>query len=905
MNELEKGYDPAKYEDSIGEAERDSGLYNPDNLPGSRKEAFTMMLPPPNATGILHMGHAVMLAVQDIVARFQRMRGKRVLWLPGTDHAAIATHSKVERILMKEEGKSRHDLGREVFVKRIDDFVEDSRATIRNQMRKMGSSLDWSREAFTLDDKRNFAVRNAFKRMYDDGLLYRADRVVNWDPKGQTVISDDEIVHEERTATLYTFKYSKDIPIPISTTRPETKVGDTAIAVHPEGKWKEYIGQEFDVIFAGATLHLIVIGDEEVEDAFGTGALGVTPAHSIIDFEMSKRHDLPLIQVINEDAHMMEASGDLVAGMSVHDARETVVQWLRENSLLQDEEDIEQNVGTAERTGEIIEPLPKLQWFIDVTKSFSFRQSKRAPIDGLKDGQSISVKEIMQHVVRSGQIEIIPNSFDKTYFHWIDNLRPWCISRQIWYGHRIPVWYCVACGKEAESPEDMEKCKDPIVSVEDLDKCPHCGGVVKQDPDTLDTWFSSGLWTFSTLGWPNEDASDLNTYHPTTLLETGRDILPFWVARMILMSTYLIGEIPFKYTYLHGLVRDGEGRKMSKSLDNSIDPLDMIDKYGTDATRLSLMIGLSPGNDTNLSEEKIAGFRNFTNKLWNIARFVFMSVDKVRVEDNPEPVTDADKWIVRRMNETIEQVTKFLDEPNFQFSQAGEALREFTWGDFADWYVEVAKVQLKDDKLCESTEAILLNTVMNVLKLWHPFMPFVTQRLWQEFGTETQLLVELWPEVEKAKGGETFELMKEIVVSVRNVRATYKISPAKKVNVILVSKKFDELKDLESSIKMLGRIEDLTFDKDASQSEGAVSVALGSVTVHVMVGEAVDKDQELERLTKELHDAEEYIGRISAKLENEAFVKNAPKDVVKQEKDNLDKASKRVATLKDQIDSLT
>ena len=441
MLELPKAYVAEEYEDAIAKAERESRLYNPDQLPGNRDEPFTVILPPPNATGTLHIGHAVMLAIQDIVVRFQRMRGKKTLWLPGTDHAAIATQVKVEKILAKEEGKTRHDLGREAFLERVDAFVEESRATIRHQIEKMGCSVDWSREAFTLDNARNLAVRTCFKRMYDDGLIYRGYRVVNWDPKGQTVISDDEIVHMERRATLYTFQYGKDVPIPIATTRPETKVGDTAIAVHPKSKWKKYIGREYDVVFAGAKLHLRVIGDESIDNTFGTGALGVTPAHSVTDADMAVRHDLPMVQIIDESAHMMDAAGSLVAGMSVRDARASVVAWLKENNLLLGEEEIVQNVSTAERTGEVIEPLPKRQWFIDVNKPFVFRASKRAPMSGLKDGDTVTLKHLMQNAVKSGSVDIIPEQFNTTYFHWVDNLRDWCISRQLWYGHRIPAWF--------------------------------------------------------------------------------------------------------------------------------------------------------------------------------------------------------------------------------------------------------------------------------------------------------------------------------------------------------------------------------------------------------------------------------------------------------------------------------
>ncbi|NBT37233.1 MAG: valine--tRNA ligase, partial [Actinobacteria bacterium] len=593
--DIPKAYEAKQYEDGIYAAWEQSGLFNPDNLPGERTEPFSIVLPPPNVTGTLHMGHAVMLAIEDIMVRFERMRGKRALWIPGTDHAAIATSTKVENILFKTEGKTRHDIGREAFLKRVEKFAQDSHDTIVNQSKKMGASLDWSREAYTLDAARNHAVNVAFKKMYDDGLIYRGHRVVNWDPVGQTTISDIEIVYKEVEATLYTFRYAKDFPIAISSTRPETKVGDTAVAVHPDDeRYVAFVGKTFENIsFAGTTIRITVIADREVDPAFGTGALGVTPAHSLIDADIAARHSLAMKQVIGEDGRMTEAAGPLVAGQTTKEARETVAAWLREQGLIEGEEKTTQNLATAERSGGVVEPIPMLQWFIAVSKEFE------------RHGKTVTLKTLMRDAVESGKTKIMPERFEKTYFQWADNVRDWNISRQLWFGHRIPVWYRgeeIFVGTEAPEGEGWT-----------------------QDPDTLDTWFSAGMWTFTTLGWPNLDSADLKTYHPTSVLETGYDILFFWVVRMVLMTTYLMDEVPFKTVYLHGLVRDEQGRKMSKSLDNIIDPLDMIAKYGADATRLSLVIGSTPGNDSKLSEEKIAGYRNFTNKLWNISRFVLES----------------------------------------------------------------------------------------------------------------------------------------------------------------------------------------------------------------------------------------------------------------------------------------
>jgi len=618
--ELPKTYEPEKYENETFKRWESSGFFNPDEcirqgVTKKKAPSFSVVLPPPNVTGTLHMGHAAMLAIEDVLVRYHRMKGDRTLWVPGTDHAAVATESKVESQLIKEEGykKPKSELGREKFLERVRKFARESHDTIVNQCKKMGASLDWSREAYTLDENRNRAVRTVFKMMYDDGLIYRGFRVINWSVKGQSTCSDDELVYVERPAKLYYFKYSKNFPITIATTRPETKLGDTAVAVHPDDKrYQKYIGQKFTVDVGAAQLLTIqIIADDGLDPNFGTGALGVTPAHSAIDFEIYQKQkaigmDIGLIQVIGEDAKMTPAAGKAYAGLTAKEAREKFVEYLKKNGLLEKEEDIIQNVGTSDRFQDVVEPLPKTQWFVDVNKKFVLKHSK---IEGVRSGSKVSLKELMQKAVKGGDITILPGRFVKTYFNWIDNLRDWCISRQIWFGHQIPVWYKAGemyCGVEAPKGEGW-----------------------KQDPDTLDTWFSSGLWTFSTLGWP-EKTDDLKTYHPTSVLETGYDILFFWVARMILMTTYTLGEVPFGTVYLHGLVRDEEGRKMSKTLGNIIDPLDMVKDYGTDATRLSLLIGSAPGNDLKLSVEKIAGFRNFANKLWNISRFMMLTIEKLR-----------------------------------------------------------------------------------------------------------------------------------------------------------------------------------------------------------------------------------------------------------------------------------
>ncbi len=722
-----KPYNPQACEDAIYERWETSGYFNPDvcvekGVTKEDAEPYSIVLPPPNVTGVLHIGHAAMLAIEDILVRYHRMNGYRTLWIPGTDHAAIATQARVEKDLQKKEKKTRHDLGREEFLKRVETFAQESHNTIVHQVRKMGSSLDWGREAFTLDETRQQAVHEAFKRFYELGLIVRGDRIVNWDPKGQTVISDDEIVYEERKTMFYTFRYDKDFPIAISTTRPETKVGDTAVAVHPDDKrYKEYIGKEFDAVFCDVPIHVKVIADNSVDPEFGTGALGVTPAHSVADADMAERHGLPTVPVINEYARMT-VDGHL-KDMKVNAARETIVGWLRTERLMEHEEEITQNVSTAERTGAIIEPLPKLQWFVAVNKPFVLEHSN---IPSIESGSTTTLKEIMRASVAPGAIHITPERFEKTYYHWIDNLRDWCISRQIWYGHRIPVWYKgdkLYVGTTAPQGEKWE-----------------------QDPDTLDTWFSSGLWTFSTLGWP-EDTSDLRTYHPTSVLETGYDILFFWIARMILMSGALVGDIPFRDVYMHGLVRDEKGRKMSKSIGNTMDPLDLIAKYGADATRLSLIIGAAAGNDIKLSEQRVKGYKNFSNKLWNISRFVLQYADEVKL-DLKTPLHSDDEKLVDELCELAQDVTADLE--GFRLYLAGEKLYHYTWHRFADEILEESKAVLagKDETAKKQRVRLLYDMLVIQLKLLHPFIPFVTEEIWSALPKKDAdlLMIARWPD---------------------------------------------------------------------------------------------------------------------------------------------------------------
>ncbi len=720
-------YDPKLTEPKIRELWDTYNYSNPDTmihdgLINEQAESFSIVLPPPNVTGTLHTGHASMLAIEDTMVRFQRMLGKKTLWIPGTDHAAIATQSKVEKILAKDKIR-KHDLGRDEFLKQVEAFALDSQKTIINQIKNMGASIDWSREAFTLDEQRQHAVYTAFTNMYNDGLIYRDYRIVNWDPKGQTVISDDEVVHIQRTSTLYTFAYAKECPISISTTRPETKVGDTAIAVHPDDeRYQSYIGNEYLVDFCGSKLTLKVVADDQVDPEFGTGALGVTPAHSQADWDIAQRNSLPYKQVINEFAKM-ENCGDLLDDLKVEEAREKVVAWLKENNLLQEEVETIQNVSTAERTGGIIEPLPKLQWWINTEKPFAFKTNN---IQGISQGQMVTLKEVMLQVVQQGSIDILPERFERVYYDWINKLRPWNISRQIWYGHRVPVWY--------RGDEMFVGPKAPL------------GEGWVQDEDTLDTWFSSGLWTFSTLGWP-ENTQDLSTYHPTSVLETGHDILFFWVARMILMSLYHLGDVPFKTVYLHGLIRDAQGRKMSKSLGNIIDPLEVSERFGTDALRMGMIVGNGPGNDVNLDDNKVKAYSKFANKLWNVTRYVLSECEGY---SSASSLTMADEKLFTEHQDFFKEITEEMKLHKYYL--VGEKLYAYAWHRIADEILEQSKDVFSGGTEEEraSRKKLLMIILKDVLRGLHPFMPFITEEVWQSIDHTQEekvlLMVEQWPQ---------------------------------------------------------------------------------------------------------------------------------------------------------------
>jgi valyl-tRNA synthetase len=912
--ELPKAYDPSQYEDDIYKKWEKSGYFNPDNLdlPKNAKN-YSIVMPPPNVTGVLHMGHAAMLALEDILIRCRRMKGERALWVPGVDHAAIATQTKVEKIL-KGEGTDRHKLGREKFLEKVRQFAQESHDTIVGQIKKMGCSCDWSREAYTLDEVRTKAVRTVFKMMYDDGLIYRGDRVVNWCPRCHSTLADDEVEYKTQKAKLYTFKYGKDFPFAIATTRPETKLGDTAVAVNPKDKrYEKYIGKIYEVDFAGIQLKLKVIADKAVDMNFGAGAVGVTPAHSMADWQMAQNHNLKIVKVIDENGNICSDFNEY-ANLPTVVARELIVDRLKEQGLLEKEEEIENNLSLCYRCDTPIEPLPSLQWFINVNKKIPKYK---------KSIKELTVEAVKKGVFGRDKIKIYPERFEKNYFHWMDNLRDWCVSRQIWYGHQIPVWYL----NKSKIKNQKSKINNEIyVGIE----APEGEGWA-QDEDTLDTWFSSGLWTFSTLANKPEqikikngkiaiENNDFKLYHPTQVLETGYDILFFWVARMIIMTTYAVGDIPFYDVYLHGLIRDEKGKKMSKSLGNVINPLDMIKKYGTDAVRLSLVIGTSPGNDMNLSEEKIAGFRNFTNKLWNISRYVLQS-SKFKVQNSKlqlkipacqslapagrQNLTLADEWILEKLQNLIKDVSEDLD--NYRFSQAGEKLRDFTWSDFADWYLEASKFEKGGEK-----QQVLLYVLENILKFWHPFMPFVTEAIWGEMDKEKLLMVEKWPspsailsdseesQDRRKKQDDNFEIIKNIIIAIRNARAQNRVEPARKIKAVIYGGKNAKLiKSQEHLIKNLRTgIKELEVKAKGEKIKDAIYITADNIEIY-LIG-AVGGEKEKIRIKKECDNLEKLIVNTEKKLSDKEFVKKAPAQIVRQEKDKLKLWQEELAKLKGQ-----
>lgn len=889
--DLPKAYAAKDYEDEIYKRWESSGLFAPQIK--LFKKPFVISMPPPNATGTLHLGHAIMLALEDIMIRYHRMRGDPALWLPGTDHASIATQNKVEQMLSKE-GKTRYDLGRERFLERVHEFVKNSQDVIRKQIRKMGSSCDWSRERYTLDQGLSLAVQEIFVKMYKDGLIYRGNRIVNWCPRCASTLADDEVEYVERSTKLYVFKYDKNFPFEIATTRPETKLGDTAVAVHPEDKrYKKYIGKKFTVEFAGTGPREIkIIADSLIDSEFGTGAVGVTPSHSQIDFEIAQRHNLSLISVIDENGKITHEHA-LYAGIDVLSAREKIIEYLKQQNLLRNISDIIHNLSICYRCATPIEPLVSKQWFVDVNKKF-----RRFGLSLKKK----SLKEIAIEVVRRKKIKILPERFEKTYFHWMTNLRDWCISRQIWFGHRIPVWYSRKSGIRDQRSDIDEKI---YVGLEP----PKDDGWI-QDPDTLDTWFSSGLWTFSTLGWP-EKTKDLKYFHPTSVLETGYDILFFWIARMILMTIYALRGIPFKTVYLHGLVRTRTGEKMSKSKpETCIDPLDMIEKYGADALRLSMVVGAGPGNDIRLYEEKIAGYRNFVNKIWNASRFALMNIsesDKYAHLQKSHVKSLADKWILTRTQNLIREVTDDIE--NYRFSEAGTRIYDFTWSGYCDWYLEISKGEHKNP-------AVLVYVLKTILKLLHPFTPFITEVIWGHLGQKSMLIGESWPKFAKkwvfAEDEKDMQIVIDAVSAIRKMRHENEVEPGRKIHAIIFGaiRQIKLIKAKLDAVKRLAGLETLELVVEraaltASKVPESISEYLSSgIEIYLPLRDLIDVEKEKIRLRRALEEVKAYISRIEKQLKTPAFRKKAPAELIQAEEEKLALQNEKLAKLGKKLNML-
>lgn len=871
IQELDKAYNPGENEDKIYKMWEESGHFNPDNFdfPEDAK-SYTIVLPPPNITDKLHMGHAATIAIEDLLIRYHRLLGERTLWVPGTDHAAIATQNVVEKRLLKEKGQTRQDLGREKFLEEVNSFLKTTQATILHQTRKIGASLDWSRLAFTLDDKRQSAVRTMFSEMYKEGVIYRGDRIVNWCPRCHSTLADDEVEYKEEKAKLYWIKYG---PFILATSRPETKLGDTAVAVHPDDpRYAKLVGQELDIEGVLGSFKVKVVADKAVDINFGSGAIKVTPAHSFIDNEIAQRHGLASKKIINEDGRMMDNCGKY-AGLTTKEAREAIVSDMQDLGLIDHiEEDYLHNTAVCYRCGTIIEPLPSRQWFVSVDKKLERLGNK-------------SLKEKSIEVAENGQIKFIPEKFNKRYLQWMNNLHDWCISRQIWFGHQIPVWYK---GDEVY-----------VGTTEPTEK----GWT--QDPDTLDTWFSSGMWTFSTLGWPENykngsKSGDLKKFHPTQVLETGYELITLWISRMIMMSLFALGEIPFEKVYLHGMILDKNGKKMSKSKGNGVDPLEVSAKFGTDATRLALLMGTTPGNDSRYNEDNVEAKRNFINKLWNISRFILSATDEkffaTPSDKIPEVVTAADRWIVNEMAKLIKTTTERLD--NFEFSLAAEELNEFTWNKLADWYLEIAKIE-------KDKEEILLYLLKNLLILWHPFIPYVTETIWSSFNANV-LMVAKWPQALIAPSLEDnkIELIQEIVVAIRNARSENKIEPARKIEAVIYGNKASDFiisqKELIKNLKTGLAV--LDIKEKGEKIDQAIMIPVGEIEIYLLGG--VDPAKEKLRLAKEKSNLEKLITLQTQKLNNSEFVSRAPEAVVAAEKTKLNNYQLELVKIVNIINSL-
>ncbi len=870
MKEIAKQYDPKQVEDRLYKHWMEKGYFHAE--PDKNKKPFSIVMPPPNITGQLHMGHALDNMMQDAIIRFKRMQGYSALWVPGTDHASIATEVKIVDAMAKE-GLKKEDLGREKFLERAWDWKKQYGGRIVEQLKKLGSSCDWERERFTMDEGCSKAVTEVFVKLYEKGLIYHGSRIINWCPECKTALSDAEVEYEEQASHLWHMRYytpdGKD-SITVATTRPETYMGDTAVAVHPDdARYTHLVGKT--VVLPLMNREIPIVADKYVEMDFGSGAVKITPAHDPNDFEVSLRHNLPVIRVMNDDGTINE-DGGIFAGLSREEARKAVVEKLTECGSLIKTEDYSHNVGTCYRCHSAVEPIISKQWFVKME----------------------SLAKPALEVVRSGETNFVPDRFSKIYYNWLENIRDWCVSRQLWWGHRIPAYYCEKCGETHVAREMPQKCS----------KCGHT--VLVQDEDVLDTWFSSALWPFSTLGWP-EKTEELSYYYPTSALITGYDIIFFWVARMMFSGLEQMGDVPFKTVLIHGIVRDSQGRKMSKSLGNGIDPLEVIDKYGADALRFSLASGNSPGNDMRFYWEKVEAYRNFANKIWNASRFVKMNVYDL---DLPEISTldldESDKWILAKYNKLVESVTKSFE--NYELGIAAQSLYDFIWSEYCDWYIELTKPRLYgEDEKAKLTACTVLNYVLaNTLKLLHPLMPFITEEIWTSLPNAGEsIMISSWPEYDEKLDFDTknFEAVVDIIKSVRNIRTEMNVPQNKKTEILIKT----DLNMASSSayIEKLASSSKVTFINEKPLDEdNYASVVTGNAQCYIPMGELVDIEKELDRLTKEKATIESEIKRAEGKLNNQGFIAKAPQKLVDEENAKLEKYTDMLNKVCERLNSL-
>ena len=871
--ELAKTYDPQEVEDRIYDFWLNGGYFHATVDP--EKKPYTIVIPPPNITGQLHMGHAMDETLQDILIRWRRMQGYSALWLPGTDHASIATEAKIVEA-MRQEGLTKEDLGREKFLERAWAWKEKYGGRIVEQLKKLGSSCDWERERFTMDEGCNKAVREVFVRLYNKGLIYRGERIINWCPHCKTSISDAEVEFAEKDGNFWHIRYPfKDGSgyLELATTRPETMLGDTAVAVHPDDpRYKDIVGKMLILPWVGREIP--VIADTYVEQDFGTGVVKITPAHDPNDFEVGLRHNLEIINVMNDDGSINENGGKF-AGMPGLEARKQIVKELEEQGFLVRIEPIKHNVGSCYRCHTVVEPRVSKQWFV-----------KMEPL----------AKPAIE-CVRDGRVRFIPERMEKIYFNWMENIKDWCISRQLWWGHRIPAWYCEDCG-------------ETIVAMDAPHTCPKCGSEkLHQDEDTLDTWFSSALWPFSTLGWPDQ-TEDLKYFYPTDTLVTGYDIIFFWVARMIFSGMEHMGEPPFKTVFIHGLIRDAQGRKMSKSLGNGIDPLEVIAQYGADALRFTLVTGNSPGNDLRFSQEKVEASRNFANKIWNASRFILMNIDGQDVPNQlPEKLALEDKWIVNQFNQVVKEVTDNLE--HFEIGIAVQKLYDFLWDELCDWYIEIAKIRLQssDEEAAQTARQVLVWVMTGTLQLLHPFMPYITEEIWQSLPHEGEsIMVSKWPVYEEAhcfqQAASDMQSIMDVIRAVRNRRSEMNVPPSRKTHLYIATaaeKVFQEGAPIIERLAFANGVE----IGPAFEIEGAVNIVTSGAKAYIPMDELVDKKAELARLTKELESAQKQYATTQQKLSNEKFLSKAPENVVEGVRQNAAKLKEHIALIQSSIDALS